>query len=137
MSEEEARVRTAVRVWQERRERYEEVLGEGADDALPGATEAMHEAAYALERAARAASDRARALTQDLAAVRAALDAAIEGLRAVAEQQALDAERSAGHGELAGADAAARDELARLEAAQGALDRIADASADLLGALEP
>lgn len=118
----------AIDGWDAERERYEDALREGSD-ALEEAREALYEAELALEAAFEASL---QALQTETEARAAALRAGIDARVRVEEQRALEAERTAKHGELAGAGHTERERIGQLDLAAEALDAVRDAVSEFM-----
>ena len=124
----------AIDAWNSARDAYEQALSDGGEAI--SLREAVGGAEVALANASLSLTARLRTAKQDLEPLLGSLGTAVQARVAALEHRGLEAERSAGHGELAGAGHGERDEIARLESAGLALGEIAAAFGEALEALD-
>lgn len=130
-----AALEAAAQRWSEERDALEDALSEGAD--LDGPREALFDAERALTgQAAGIAAGLARA-RDGWAAWSAVAAALVAALQEVSDQAALEAERSATHGEMAGAGHVEDERRAELDAAADALRDAVAGLDEALDALRP
>ena len=120
----------AIAAWDQAKRRYEDLLlDEPGAKTLEDAEEALLGAERGVKTAFTALIDGLRRFPEVLSL---GIDAQIE----IQEHSALQAERRATHGELAGAGHDEREAIARLEQARDALSALTDACLDAAIALE-
>ncbi len=114
----------AIKLWESARGAYEDSLGAAEPDGER--LEELRQSLYAAELAVDAV---VAGLTEGLGAgtakVLASLQAGIAAQIRIQEHRAVEAERSARHGELAGAGHAEREAIGRFESAAEALSDLA------------
>lgn len=121
----------AFRAWRSARAEYEETLTKGGD--IEAAAERVSALQQVIEERV---GEAARLLLEAARTFAPTLEHGLDGLLAVAEQQALDAERSARHSEMAGVNANAEARADQLAMAHDAVVNITEQAAELLAAME-
>ena len=121
-------LQNAIDGWDAARERHEDALSSDAD-ALEESQQGLYEAEQALDAAFEQALQSLRTDTDArILALRAGIDAKVR----VEEQRSLDAERTATHGELAGAGYTEHERIDQLDAASEALASVQDAVSEFV-----
>ena len=122
----------AIAVWESARSAYEDAqrCEQGDGELLAGLRLALHEAQVALDAVVAELTERLRGETTSLLS---SLQAGIAAKLRIQEHHALEAERTARHGELAGAGYTEREAVEQLE---GAAQTLLDAATSLREALE-